>query len=384
MPSLNFDIDAHKDFEFGSGTKRSISYSIDIPDGETKGLVVYVAGFGDDAVSYRENFQKHISKDYSMACLIVDYHCFYSRPNNGAQLSIEPHVMKLIRSITGSAAGESVDTVFLKLGKMKADANIPLKIPGILYPGKNEYQNFGILPALDNIYAINDVLKRFPDIPKTIYAIGTSYGGYIANLMSKLAPCTLNAVFDNSSWAAPNPAYIIGRDLGVPEFSAVHSPGIIIELNVLSPWSSIPFMPNSFDNNRILIRSFPEKHINVMGETGKQKTVYRFVHAENDAIANTQQKLEFAENLKNRGFNVEIEVYSASDIDGKYIKSMDHGMGLSMRSFFSNCYEKTKGDIMVDNRIDFDFEHSFGFVCETQKYTMTYNGDSQPVCSLSD
>lgn len=384
MPFLNFNIDAHNDFEFGSNFQRRIDYSIDIPDGEINGLVVYIAGFGADAGSYRKNFQNHISNDYSMACLVVDYHCFFSRPSNGANLSIDPHIMKLLRSITGCINNESVDTVLLEISKLKANPNVPLKIPGTIYPRKNEYQNFGLLPALDNIFAINDVFKKFPQIPKKIYAIGGSYGGYIANLISKFAPSTLNAVFDNSSWATPNFNYIVGRGLGSTEFSMVHSPNIVLELNVLSPWSHLPFMPNAFSKDRILIRSFPENHLTQMSQTGKQKTIYRFVHAENDFIANTGQKIALAEKMKNKGFDVQIKIYSEADVDGKYIKNTNHGMGLSMRKFFSNHYKEAKDDIKDDQCIDFDFEHSFQFVCETQNYRIKYNGNSQPVCHLSD
>lgn len=383
MQIFNNTIDAHCDFEFHSNDKRKIDYSISIPNNKIKGLVIYIAGFGADAGSYRENFQKHISNNYSMACLAVDYHCFFSRPSNGASLSIEPNIMKLIRSITGCINKESVDEVLFKLGKMKSNPQVPLKIPGTIYPGKNEYQNFGILPALDNIYSINDVFIKYPDIPKKIYAVGSSYGGYIANLISKFAPCTLNAVFDNSSWAAPKFNYVVGHELGFAEFSMVHSPNIILELNVLSPWSHLPFMPNAFGNSRISIRSFSENHIDLMSKIGKQKTIYRFVHAENDSIANTDQKIALAERMKDKGLNVQMKIYSKEDVDGKYIKNTNHGMGLSMQRFFSNYYNKTKKDIRVDQCIDFDFEHSFHFDCETQKYTITYNGTSQPVCSLS-
>ncbi len=384
MQVFNNTIDAHCDFEFHLNNQRQIDYSIIIPNKRIKGLVVYIAGFGADVGSYRENFQKHIANDYSMACLVVDYHCFFSRPSNGASLSIEPNIMKLLRSITGCINKESVDEVLLKLGQIKANPQVPLKIPGTIYPGKNEYQNFGILPALDNIYAINDVFKKYPNIPKKIYAIGSSYGGYIANLISKFAPCTLNAVFDNSSWATPNFNYIIGHKLGFTEFSMVHSPNIILELNVLSPWSHLPFMPNAFGNNRISIRSFPDNHIDLMSKVGKLKTIYRFVHAKNDSIANTDQKIALAERMKSNGFNVAMKTYSKEDVDGGYIKNINHGMGLSMRKFFSKYYNETKEDINDGQCIDFNFEHSFQFECETQKYTITYSGESQPICILSD
>lgn len=383
MKIFNNTINAHCDFEFHSNMQRNIDYSIYIPAGEVKGLVVYIAGFGGDAGEYRNNFQKYICDHHLMACLTVDYHCFFSRPGNGANIHIDVNTIQLLRAITGCINNESVDTILLKLGEINPNPERPIKVPGTLYPGKNEYQNFGILPALDHIFAINDVCVKYPDIPKNIYAIGSSYGGYIANIISKLAPCTLNAVFDNSSWANPNMNYIIGSGLGTSEFSMTHSPNITLALNVLSPWSHISDLPNSFDNSRQLIRSFPENHLDIMAQIGHHKTIYRFVHAPKDHIADTEQKIFLANKMKEKGFNAQIKIYSEEDIDGKYIKTMDHGMNLSMQIFFSKNINQAMHEIQDDQRIDFDFNHSFEFECETKKYIITYSGNSQPICRIS-
>ena len=107
------------------------------------------------------------------------------------------------------------------------------------------------------------------------------------------------------------------------------------------------------------------------------------MHSQKDDIANTEQKLFLANKMKKKGFNVQIKIYSEKNIDGKYIKTMDHGMNLSMKKFFYKNINQTKNEILYDQRIDFDFEHSFPFECETQKYIVTYSGNSQPVCSLS-
>ncbi|MFH1155863.1 MAG: DUF2920 family protein [Pseudomonadota bacterium] len=381
MSSHRIRISAHHDFEFLTKIKRSIEYSLVIPEGDIKGLVVYIPGFGDDSGPYREKFLQHVADDYSLAGLTVDYHCFFSRPGNGATLSIETGTMNLLRSLTGLTNNESIDEVLSQACKIKTGPG-PLRIPGIIYPKNNDYQNFGVLPALDIIFAINDLFQKFPDIPKIIYAIGSSYGGYIANLVSKFAPCTLNAVFDNSSWASPNLQYVVGHDLGLTELSCNYSSGVVIEANVLSPWSHLLFMPNAFNRNRSLIRSFPESHLDVMGKIGKGKTIYRCVHAENDIIANTDQKLTLIQNMNTKGFDARITIYSEADIDGKFIKNMDHGMGLSMRQFFSNSLENIQGRIKDDQRIDFDFKHTLEFACESQKYIITYPGGAQPLCCV--
>lgn len=378
----NHTINAHYDFEFNFKAPRKINYSISVPDGAVEGFVVFIAGFGDDAGTYRKSFQKHICNEYSMACLTVDYHCLHARPGNGGQPVIEPSTVKLLRSLTGYENNESLNDVVLKANSLKADPTIPLKIPATIIPGKNEYQNFGLLPALDNLYAMHDVFKRYSNIPKKIYSIGSSYGGYIANIMSKLAPCTINAVFDNSSWAVPNINYVVGHDIGIADVVQFFKSDIRLELNVLSPWSKYLFMPNSFGKSRLLIRSFPEEHLDVMKKVGECKTVYRFVHSEKDGIANPQEKISLAKQMMMKGFNVQMNVYSENDIDGAYIKNMNHGMGLSLRKFFSMCYENSKSDIHDDQRTDFDFEHSLQFICDDLTYSVNYTGKASPVCSV--
>ncbi len=384
MTLFRHTIQAHEDFELASNIKRTIDYSLAIPDKEEIiGLVVYIAGFGEDAGSYRENFQNHICQNYRMACLSVDYHCIFSRPDNGAAVRIEMETLKLLRSFTGLTHHENIDDIMSRAAEMKADPTTPLVIPGTLYPGKNDYQNFGLLPALDHIFAINDLFLNYPQIPKTIYAIGSSYGGYIANLISKLAPCTLNAVFDNSSWAAPSLKYIKGQELNLSEFTGNLPPNVILELNVITPWTHQPFMPNYFNEDRKQIRSFPEKHLAVMGKAGNQKTIYRCVHANIDIISNTEEKLKLVNALKEIGFDVQMEIYTEKDIDGRYIKHMEHGMGLSMRLFFAKALEQTQTRIKNDQRLDFDFEHTLHFQCETQTYTINYKGVCQPQCTLT-
>ncbi len=383
MHNCQHKIAAHSDFEFNSLKTREIDYSIMIPSGVVTGLVVFIAGFGDDAGAYRVNFQKHICTEYSMACLTVNYHCFFSRPNNGAQIIIESSTEKLLRSLTGYENGEEIKDLLIKANSLKADPTTPLKIPGTIVPANDEYQNFGILPALDNLYAIYDALERYPGIPKKIYAIGSSYGGYLANIITKLAPCTINAVFDNSSWAIPNMNYMIGHDLGQAEFLTTLMPDITLELNVLSPWSKYSQLPNAFTKEKLLMRSFPNHHLDVMKKIGGGKTVYRFVHSENDYIANTQEKINLAKDMIDKGFNVQMEVYSEADIDGSYIKNMTHGMGLSLQKFFAICFKHSHPDITDDQRTDFDFNHSCRFVCDSISYFIDYQQAKPPLCKIS-
>lgn len=57
-----------------------------------------------------------------------------------------------------------------------------------LLPGNNEYQNLGILASLDVLNAISDAVDRYDLDFDNIIITGSSYGGYIANLVTKIAP----------------------------------------------------------------------------------------------------------------------------------------------------------------------------------------------------
>ncbi|NDO81045.1 hypothetical protein CJP72_09780 [Citrobacter sp. NCU1] len=68
---------------------------------------------------------------------------------------------------------------------------------------------------------------------------------------------------------------------------------------------------------------------------GAYQTFCLMVHsAEDRNIAPLAAKIEMAQTMLELGWSVEMLVYDASDIDGNYIKNTDHGMGLSMLTFF--------------------------------------------------
>jgi hypothetical protein len=180
----------------------------------------------------------------------------------------------------------------------------------------------------------------------------------------------------------PNLNYIKGQELGLTEFTGTLSPNVTLALNVLSPWTHNPFMPNYFNEDRRQIRSFPENHLNAMADAGGKKTIYRCVHAKEDQISNTEEKIKLVNALKKIGFDVQIEIYSEENIDGRYIKNMDHGMGLSMRMFFTKALEQSRTRFNDDQRLDFDFSHTLYFPCDTRTYAVIYEGLSQPKCIL--
>jgi len=347
------------DFELGfEHCSRKTDYYLTLPETEVKGLVVYIPGFGGDAGDYRHVFCQKVAEQFGLATMTVDYHCFFSRPEvNQGGLVFEAEDIALIEKLFLTQqvpfAGNSPEEGLAILNQHLQQHGVKTKITATLKPGKDEYQNGGVMQALDIINAVAHATQNNPEIPvENVILVGSSYGGFIANLASKYAPNTFRAVFDNSSWATPNFTYIVGRECGQSEFFENLHSHIGVNYFLRSAWTLKKDLPNTFDGKRFHIRAFTEEQVKVFADYQPQ-TYYYFIHAENDSIAPTQDKIKMATDLIQNGIHVQMEVIEAADVDGQYIKTIQHGMNLSMLTFFDNAYQHIQGyEVTPDN----DFE----------------------------
>lgn len=334
---IEISIAATSDFEFGVNKRRNCIYHI-YNQQYTNGLVVYIPGFGADLGSYTENFCKKISEKYKIACLSVEYFCLYCRPEIGAEIEFEPEDKAKIATIIQTCQGKTYIDRLIDCTEKKKSA---LTAIASLKPKNEEYQNFGIMATLDIINCLKDAVDRFALDRNNIILIGSSYGGYLANLVTKIYPGLIRAVFDNSAWANPNLRYVVGRELNLPELGLQVTDKLTLHLYVKSPWTLKEGLPNSFAREKIAIRSFTQDQIQQMAAQGGLDTFYVFYHSIIDAIAPTSEKIDMVQALVQCHFkHIHLEVMEENDVDGTFIKSLDHGMGLSMITFFDRAYSQ--------------------------------------------
>jgi len=363
------------DFELGfEHFSRQTDYFLTMPESPPKGLVVYVPGFGEDAGDYRHVFCRKIAQNYGMAALTVDYHCFYSRPDLEDSVVYEAQDVALIEKLfmkhKQPFSGSSVQEGVAALNHYLAANNLREEITATLKPGKDEYQNGGVLQALDIINAVGHVLENQAISVDNVILVGSSYGGYIANLATKFAPKTFRAVFDNSSWANPNFIYIVGREYGVPEFKdPIHS-HIMTLFYVRTAWTLKKGLPNTFDGKRFHIRSFSADQLSLFSNY-QPETYYYFIHAEKDTIASTEDKIQMASNMIAHQMNVHMEVIEADDVDGQYIKTIAHGMKLSMLTLFDKAYSHIENH-QVSKENDFTKKSKVSYDSAECRYEFDY------------
>ncbi|MDG6773363.1 DUF2920 family protein [Thiomicrorhabdus sp. ZW0627] len=367
MPVIeeNVQFSTTPDFELGlEHCSRQTDYYLAKPVEAPKGLVVYIPGFGGDAGDYRHVFCRKVVEQYGLAAMTVDYHCFYSRPEMEGSVIYEAEDVALIEKLFLQCqlpfSGDSVEEGIKILNDHLAKNNLQVNITGTMKPGKNEYQNGGVMQALDIINAVGHVLQN-QDIPSdNIILVGSSYGGYIANLAAKFAPKTFRAVFDNSSWAIPHFGYIVGREYGVPEFKEKLHSNVTLNLFIRSAWTLKKDLPYTFDGKRFHIRSFTEAQIEQYAAY-RPETYFYFIHAVDDKVASTDDKIQMATQMIGNGIGVQMEVIEPDDVDGQYVKTIAHGMGLSMLTFFAKAYEhiqahqvSSENDFMEQSKVSYD------------------------------
>ena len=199
-----FECQGSPDFELNEQFDRKVKYHVSEPEKKSKGIIFFIACFGL-TVEYCQKFIKRISTELGYTGVFVEYHCFQARPENGATILFDHGEIKRmveicsIHKVTLQNNAAIQEDVFREMGRQIKE-EVTLK--AILIPTNGDYQNFGLMQALDHIYVIDDLIKR-GSRTSNIILFGSSHGGYIAHMVAKLAPNTIRLIIDNSSYISP-------------------------------------------------------------------------------------------------------------------------------------------------------------------------------------
>ncbi|MBF7046813.1 DUF2920 family protein [Campylobacter volucris] len=326
-----------------------------------KAIICIIPGGAEDMNDYIY-VDDYLARNYEVAIINVNYHCIGNRPHLGSSFYLDD-IDKLILDASLKAINlnhinafdinsyEMLNNTFinidqeiekLKINK-KLDQNYKLKTHVSFLPSKNEYQNFGIMQAMDILNAIfyikeNSPFKLMGGGIKTIL-FGNSYGGYLANLCAKIAPWSIDFVLDNSSFVDFFGDIFrligFGKEIDFTRYHGTYNDtlfkNIFLYLSDKTYWTSNKFSKNYFSNARKIIREpLNKEHIKTQSLYPNPK--YILYHSVFDERSPFENKKIFVELLKSLNFKVDF--YDISQIDGKYIKNLNHGLGLSTKLFF--------------------------------------------------
>ncbi|HEB7535697.1 TPA: DUF2920 family protein [Campylobacter coli] len=360
-----YEIDSCDDVELGIKRESKLEFKLCFDDEkEMKALVFIVPGLGGDAnENYREHLAEFVANEFSVAVVSVNYHCIGNRPQTGSTFYLDD-IDKLILQTSCETLGikinpdklnsledlnftlKKVDTILEeRKTQRKIVSNFKLSIHLSLQPAKNEYQNFGVMQAQDLLNAALYLKAHAPfntmegNIP--VIMIGSSHGGYLAHLAAKFAPWLISGVIDNSSYAKFLWRLIgFGKEIDFTKYycfgTAIFFKHIHIYCSDKTFWTSNSSSNNFFSIPRRMIRYILEPN-HIENQANYPKPYYASYHSFYDKeIAPPDEKLELYKYLKQFDFDAELHMIKNPDqIDGKFIKNLDHGMGMSIKTLIS-------------------------------------------------
>ena len=358
----SYEILSCDDVELGIKRSSALSFYACYDDvKEAKALLVIIPGLGADSDSgYRTHLMRTMAENYDVACISVDYHCIGNRPQLGAKFGLDDIDREILRRELSSIGinlpidlksidcHEKVDlllkflskeiTIRKESGLLPADFRLNASIT--MVPTKNEYQNFGVMQAIDVLNAVLYTKKyinsaKFEHLP--VIMVGSSHGGYLAHMCAKIAPWLVDAVIDNSSYAIFLWKLIgFGKEIDFTRFFGCGTGNLYENLNLYfcdkTYWTLNDKSPYYFSDAREEIRNILNlDHLNV--QSGYKKPIYVSYHCIYDKdIAPAKDKTELYEILKKLKFDATLHmIKDESEVDGKFIKSLTHGMGMSYK-----------------------------------------------------
>ncbi|EPZ2627116.1 DUF2920 family protein [Campylobacter coli] len=391
-----FEIDSCDDAELGIKRTSKLEYRISYDDEkEMKAIVFIIGGMGANAnISFLDFDREYIAKKFDVVTVNVFYHCFSMRFSKDVKYS----AIKIFTSEDLEKLGEALFSVGInfsdltirnslqyailleqRITQLKETGRLPMEYRAVItstfIPPNEEYQNYALMPAIDHINVLKDLMKKFPNfknLPK-IYG-GGSYGGVVALMCSKIAPWYVDGIIDNSLAVLPPLKRLIGREIGECEY-VEGSKNLIIEFFLKSYWTRKDInSPYYLHNENYIIRSFLNKEHLILQHKINSNIIYVSYHSKHDTFTPADYKIQLYEFYKFLKLDATLNlIKDESQVDGKFIKSLEHGLRMTDKALFrkelSLMLEKLQG------RKSLMQENSISYPCENKVFTFKDVGD---------
>ncbi|RRD95898.1 DUF2920 family protein [Clostridiales bacterium COT073_COT-073] len=309
--NYDFEIYAHPSIYTAenSAKERKLRIYFAEPDkgvNEQTGLILLIPGFGGHANSKVYQKMRHQFADkYNLITVQCDYFGweFMQTPTN-ACISIEN--LKYLSPEEISKLYNSQD-LSASLTEVLKNYAYPIEISEPLDEDLNNFNDMGIMQALDNISAVIAVMEILKDnnyqidINKIII-YGHSHGAYLAYLCNALAPHLFSMLIDNSAWTFP---LYLKSERKVNLLS--NNLEIIVYFNYLA--QNTDFDDELLDLNHLYQKFSNHCHI----------ICY---HGTEDSLITLAQKQKFSSQIDNLNFFA----ISQNEVDGEIFQSCEHGL----------------------------------------------------------
>lgn len=169
-----------------------------------------------------------------------------------------------------------------------------------------------------------------------VIMIGSSHGGYLAHLAAKIAPWLIDGVLDNSAYAKFLWRVVgFGKEIDFMQYSEFATfdffHHIKTHCSTKTFWTSNSSSPHFFSPARRKIRNLLEED-HLLEQSKCLKTCFISYHSLYDEYVSLKEKTILYEELEKLGFDATLHsITKESQVDGKFIKNLNHGMGIPVK-----------------------------------------------------
>lgn len=382
-----FTIQPPEDVEMHLETRKELAFSVEVPDAYDPSreypLIFAIPGWGDFSESEYQarKLRPYLAEKYEAIVVGVRYH---DDKQDGPNYSINHQAIKNFYRIADqdmpSGSGQQiVDGMFSILIKKNIfSMDRECAIYGTTYA---DYCSFGFLPALDHLDVFHFLMKSFKIRKDRVFLLGSSYGGYVALLMSKFAPysfcmATANSPFVKTNLQSIFPAVYRGSGC----MKRMHL-GLEYQIPIIrsSIWSPEETSPGYFSDAHREIRSL------LRGDQWiPSDTLLTVFHSLEDGLEPIAHVDRFAETVREKR-PIHYERIGPEELDGTLFKDLSHGMGASIRGIFDRSWEiaESRG-LRRDRETDFDRESVHAFHCGRKTYRFRYHPEEGVRVEIED
>lgn len=379
MIADSFKFDSHPDIELGVPRQQVEAFVVGPAgtDDRLPPLVITIPGYGQtaDGEYFREKLNPYLAERYGCLVMSVNYHGIMKTPGPFDFSQLAGLLAELKDSYGWSlvSATNLQDAIseFVQWASARGVKRLPVSMKRFLRLVYPEYLSFGFLPALDHFMAIGELARRHRFDQRRIVLFGSSYGGYIANLMSKYAPNTFALAIDNSGFARVLLRDMLAEELLEGEQKREISYGkdkITFPFAPSYPWTLNELAPAYFSDSRRSIRSL--LHAAQWVPSASRHCIF---HSVADELVPIAEKDRVVDMLRQHGRAVEYHRIESSDLDGRIFKTAAHGMDASLRSLFEIAVPDAIPEL--DTPTDYELKSIASFACGNEIYQFRYMPD---------
>lgn len=326
---------------------------------QNTGIVLLIAGFGANTQS---NVYKKMRNTFADKHNLITVQCDYfgwefMQDAGNITLNLNRETLENIFSKDEIKYIFKDNDIFPRLIEICDVHKVDISAMETLNENKDNYNEMGLVQAIDNVSAVFSVLEILKDngynINKNkIILYGNSHGAYLSYLANAIAPNLFTLLIDNSAWLFPTylkDSRYVNKQYGQVRLT-VGFDYLAKKLDIDQEILYIPFLYSNFKNECEII----------------------CYHGTNDNLISHQDKRQLKDLVQHFNYN-EIDI---TQVDGEIFKSTSHGLGADFLKLFDEILNKHNFKLKY-------IEEQKNIVFETQKYSYEFSYEKTlPVLSI--